>query len=752
MTFRERLLGAVAAFRGVDQKGQAAKPQQLFNANLIANPRVATTEAFIRNPSLLVQVRSPRIFDEMRRDDMVKASMSLKKQFVVASGYDVESPETEAPDWEVTEFVEDCLEAVEDSFKNIMLQMLTAMDYGFSVTEKVYVKRSDGKLGLKCLQTVNPHEIVFKVSPQGELLCIDQLANNNAAIQNLPLGKFVIFTWDGDFGNPYGRSDLEGAHRAWNMKSQAYNWLATMLERFGIPPVFVHFDQEAIPSDVQHQLYDAVRQWQNGGWGMFPRGESKDAVEFYTPEIAGQVSTVFIPAFKMFNEDIARGLLMPGLLGVTPDAAAGSFARAQTHFDVFMLVVEHARNQLADCVIQEQIIKPLVDLNFAGVTAYPKFKFRALSDDVRADLITLWGTLTGQNVVQTTPTDEEHIRKQMKFPEMETAHKSLDDAGPDNPYKPAPPPQLDPNKPKDEPPEPEKKDNVAKLSEIEGVKRQLTKYETKVSFSKIERDLDEMNAAHLERMKSSLETIKAGVMADIRVNWAPTLEFATSYSKLPMTDGLLANVSAMLKDGMQRGRESLISELPGAKFAEASLPDANLDDALAYLRAKSFWVSGVTDQKILADVRQALLQGVSNGETLDEIMDRLREIFRPYVETSLDDKGVLLEPARLETIVRTNLIDVYNQGRMVQGAQAEEYLEGWQYSAILDTRTTEVCQHMDGKVFLADDKRASALRPPRHFNCRSIMVPVVIGETIDEADKITDSQVNTAKELSGSGF
>lgn len=756
-TLIERLQGAFAAFR--------AKPltrQEMTTPRLMLNPRVAASEAWVRNTALVVQTKSLRIFDQMRNDDMVKAAMQLKKQFIISGGWDIESPEGAPEDWEVTEFVEAALQRVDGAFSNSLLQILTALDYGFSVTEKLY-EADAGKMWLKRLSTVSPHDIQFKVNEYGELLAIQQMGNVSNKVEDLPLGKFVVFTWDSDFTNPYGTSDLTAVHRPYIMKSQAYNWLAMMLERYGVPPVFVHYNQEAIPKNVQDGLLQALRDWQIGGFGLFPRGEQKDAVEFYTPEIAGQVSSVFVPALSMFNTDIARGLLMPGLLGVTPDQQQGSFARANVSFDVFMLVVEHARCQLADVIIQEQIIKPLVDLNFAGVTEYPKFKWRPLSDDVRVDLITAWGTLTGQRVVQTTPADESHIRKQLRFPEMDTAAESAGEMEPGQ-YGPLAPvaPGTDPNAPDGkgpggtEDPEDDAADDAedapASKKKLSEETRPLTQHETKVNFTKIEGDFDELQETYIRRLKRVMEDMRGAVMSDIRRDWTPTLEFATSYAKLPKTDDLLTEVSAFLNDGMQRGRESLIRELPGAKFAEASLPDADLDDALAYLRAKAFWISGVTDQKVLTDVRQALLQGVSNGETLDEIMGRIRTIFKPYVEESRDANGVLLEPSRLETIVRTNLTDVYNQGRMVQGAQAEEYLEGWQYSAILDSRTTEICKHMDGKVFLADDKRAMALRPPRHFNCRSLMVPIVVGETINEDEKITDAQVREAKDLSGDGF
>ncbi|NJM10604.1 MAG: DUF935 family protein [Synechococcaceae cyanobacterium SM1_2_3] len=745
------LLDRAMSWMGYVKAEEKSRPKNYLNQLLLANPQLQTGEQFVRNPSLLLARKTMRILDDMRRDDMVKASMALKKQFVVAGGYSIESPEGQADDWEVTEFVQAALERIEGSFQDSILQILTAFEYGYSVTEKVFeygeaprakdtptedesqdLKQkgpgighnrppaefatadvtSAKRLWLKKMVTVAPHQIAFATNPQGDVIAIGQGSNpNESALANAPLGKFIHFVWDGEFGNPYGRSDLEAAHRPWLLKAQAYQWLGIMLERFGIPPIFVHYDANAIPEPVQGALKTAIQNWQAGGWAVFPRGEDADSVTFWTPEMAGQVGTVFIPAFDMLNRDIARALLMPGLLGMTPDVQEGSYARAQTHFDVFMLIVEHARRQAAD-MVNGQIIKPIVDLNFPNVPDYPKFKFLPLGEDVSETLLQTWGTLTGQRIVQTTPADEDHVRKSMKFPARDVAQKSLagaeDQAGL---YGPGTDPNRDPNHPlhpdnvakrgaslpgdagdNGDSKKPPPKKNVQTFAEPSDVRRVPTPIENKVNWTRIERDFDDLTVAYNQRLADAFAEMQDAIEKDIRANWKPTLAFATGYTKLPKTGTLLEGVTAMLKEGFDRGRASLLTEVPQAvrKNADATLPDADLSDALEFLRAKAFWVTGVHDSRVLEDVRQALLQGVSNGETLAEIMERLRTIFKPYVAGTVDANGVLLTPARLETIVRTNLTDVYNQGRLVEGERHVEFLQGWQYSAIM-TRAPPKC-------------------------------------------------------------
>lgn len=82
----------------------------------------------------------------------------------------------------------------------------------------------------------------------------------------------------------------------------------------------------------------------------------------------------------------------------------------------------------------------------------------------------------------------------------------------------------------------------------------------------------------------------------------------------------------------------------------------------------------------------------------------------------------------------------------------QEYLAGIEYSAIIDQRTTEVCQHLDGKVFRPDDPDIEKFTPPNHFNCRSLLVPVLIDEPPDIGDFITPSDKGRAEELMDEGF
>jgi phage gp29-like protein len=309
------------------------------------------------------------------------------------------------------------LKRLEGTFDRTLLEIMTAIEYGFSVSERVWEER-DGRIVYKALKVRKPDDFVFEMDAFGNVLGLRQ------ANKALPLDKFIVWSYDYEFGNPYGKSDLEATYRPWWLKSNAYAWMGMLMERLGIPPIFALYNANAYGATKQAQLADVVKNLQAASTGIIPRPE-KDDLEMWSPELAGQVSTVFIPAFEMLDKAIAKSLLMPGLIGMGGDSKdTGSMARAKVQFDVFVLALERIRSELADRVVQEQIIRPLVELNFGDLgDDMPCFHFLPLTDDVRADLLTTWKDLCAAKVVKAQDSDEEHIRAMLDFPEANPAEQ-----------------------------------------------------------------------------------------------------------------------------------------------------------------------------------------------------------------------------------------------------------------------------------------------------------------------------------------
>jgi phage gp29-like protein len=384
------------------------------------------------NPEVLVTRKGLSIFDKMKRDEQVKAALKFKKFAMLSSGWEIQAPGNQPDDWEPLRFVKAQLTQVQGGFQKAMKKIMLSMDYGYSVTEKVFkeIEEGDwkGKVGLSKLISIKPHYIDFVVDVHGQLLALLQ---RNVAVSEAksksnvrerdplyPPGKFVVHTFDQEFENAYGNSDLIAAYRPWWTKDNAYKWLAIYLERYGMAPLVAMYNRSVYQGGQVEQLKQLLKNIQNATFGVIPR-LSKEDIEIWSEQISSGSKDIFIPSIDKFDRDIARSLLVPGLVGMTADEGVGSLARSATHFDAFLLVLSDGQDDYAENAINAQLIQPLCDLNYQGLDEYPIFKFMPFKDEKRIELFRLWLELVKEKVVGRIKDDETHIRRSLSMPENE---------------------------------------------------------------------------------------------------------------------------------------------------------------------------------------------------------------------------------------------------------------------------------------------------------------------------------------------
>ena len=175
----------------------------------------------------------------MLEDEQVKAALHAKMMAVISSGHDVLPPEVPEGDKEMADETADFMtfnfEEMEGSIDSKLLEMMSAMPYGFAVGEKVLrlidYGDYDGKVGLKALKFRKPWSIDFDQDTYGNLLPDGILQ----AEKRLPADKFVRCVYQKTWDNPYGDSDLRVCYRPWWSKDVIMKYMAIALERFGEP-------------------------------------------------------------------------------------------------------------------------------------------------------------------------------------------------------------------------------------------------------------------------------------------------------------------------------------------------------------------------------------------------------------------------------------------------------------------------------------------------------------------------------------
>jgi len=156
------------------------------------------------------------------------------------------------------------------------------------------------------------------------------------------------------------------------------------------------------------------------------------------------------------------------------------------------------------------------------------------------------------------------------------------------------------------------------------------------------------------------------------------------------------------------------------KKAISKMIDKAIDD---YSQSRAFFITGVAKQEILDAAKNYILNWTKTHLDLipdQSLIDGLAELLKDWLPEGTN------VAARSATIARTNVSDLYNFARfsVFDSPAMREWVTAFQYSAIMDGRTTELCRGLHGRIFTREDLIQTGLIPPNHFNCRSTLLPV----------------------------
>ena len=137
--------------------------------------------------------------------------------------------------------------------------------------------------------------------------------------------------------------------------------------------------------------------------------------------------------------------------------------------------------------------------------------------------------------------------------------------------------------------------------------------------------------------------------------------------------------------------------------------------------------------------RDIVTQGIGRGEGVRGI------------SASLEFDGFGRSAWHREVIARTETAVLFEHGKMAEYVASPSVL-GFRFDAVIDNRTTEICEYMDGREFRVED--ANGVEPPLHFACRSTTEPIFIFDEQPEwqrADAVLDGASDAETPLRGFG-
>lgn len=174
------------------------------------------------------------------------------------------------------------------------------------------------------------------------------------------------------------------------------------------------------------------------------------------------------------------------------------------------------------------------------------------------------------------------------------------------------------------------------------------------------------------------------------------------------------------------------------------LTDPEFRDLDEAERQRAFWVAGVTQAQPLQEVFDAIDRAIRDGTTLED--------FKAEVGAQLEEAWGGPDSNRIETVFRTNVMTAYNAARheIFQEPAVKEERPYLQFHAVGDSRTSDICEALDGVVLPADDGFWHSHTPPLHFNCRSVLVSLTKEEGHDEG--VTSGRPDTGDARPDEGF
>lgn len=186
-------------------------------------------------------------------------------------------------------------------------------------------------------------------------------------------------------------------------------------------------------------------------------------------------------------------------------------------------------------------------------------------------------------------------------------------------------------------------------------------------------------------------------------------------------------VRANARGKSYRGKITL-SDTPNDEAIRGSLQDffhmekSSTWDAVIPVEAVNFLdgyipkLAGNLRDDVLEKTRDVLRKSMLDGSSLQERMKALRESSSEL--SRMTDR-------RIEAIARTEITRADTYGRLISMKRDDDVI-GVEFSAILDDRTTDICESRNGLIMRLDDPRLPENTPPQHVNCRSLLLPLTV--------------------------
>lgn len=240
----------------------------------------------------------------------------------------------------------------------------------------------------------------------------------------------------------------------------------------------------------------------------------------------------------------------------------------------------------------------------------------------------------------------------------------------------------------------------------------------------------------LKLIRTEDETMKARLKA---LEKTISNELHTAYA--PMDDYILQDMTNVSETAFNSSMKSLETH-GAAAISFTSLPKRAMEEILNMDKVvkfgdKGYKISGFTELQSASQVKrfkQIVAAGLADGSSVQAIARRLKEVNSKVVKNDID------------AIARTVVAEARSRAQSKSYEVADDVITGWESIGVLDSSTTKQCGALDGKIwrksqgYTEEKLRKLGYWYPRHFRCRTVVVPRTEFSTALDKDATRASQ------------
>lgn len=380
--------------------------------------------------------RGVEIYREMsENDDVVGAILYAVEMLVRQTKWNVEPGGSTAKDKEAAEFVESCMDDMQNTWVDTISEILSFLTYGWSYHEIVYKRRmgntadtrtrskySDGLIGWAKLP-IRAQETLYQweYDENDNLTGMTQMPPPDYGLLTIPLSKALLFRTKSRKDNPEGRSILRNAYRSWHFKRRIQEIEGIGIERdlAGLPVMHAPEGMDIWNDDddtkkILARLEEMVR------------GVRRDEMEGLVLPYGFEMKLLSSGGTRQFDTNaiidrydtrIAMTVLADFIfLGHQQN---GSWALSSDKTELFAMACGAYLDIIAE-TFNSQGIPSLIDINgdhFKGITGYPTLTHGDIEDADIQKVSTYIKDMVGIGVLIPDDGLEDYIRQIGNLPE-----------------------------------------------------------------------------------------------------------------------------------------------------------------------------------------------------------------------------------------------------------------------------------------------------------------------------------------------